>query len=158
MPQQDYAIQKVQGNPLSSASQDLPEPPARVGFDPVDLVPMKTSLLELHAVAGINARDMASGLYNEGARGPTCRRMLCRDVVLSRTMLRTTQGLRNIVMRAVAEGREGPERLRVLEQAVDAEHRRLLASIELLARLEGGSPVVRVSAHRAAIVINEGDK
>ena len=67
-------------------------------------------------------------------------------------------GLRNTVLKVVAEGKRQTQRLLALEQLANNEHRRLLASIEMLARLERRSPVVTVSAHQAAVVLGGGSE
>ena len=71
------------------------------------------------------------------------------------SQLRIVQGLKGIILKKVSEGREGTHRLKTLERLADNEHRRLLASIEALARLDS-SPIVRVVAHQAAVVVGQG--
>lgn len=129
-----------------------------LGFDKIDRLPMVTGPIpELFAVAGKNACEMATAIYREGARGPAMRRLLARDITISRTQLRVAQSLRGIVLKAVAEGREDTHRLRTLERLVDAEHRRLMDSIDVLARLDS-SPVVRVVAHQAVVMSAGGQQ
>ena len=143
----------IETAPTQSASTPTEE---RVGFDAIDRLPLAAGPLpEIYAVAGRNATVAATAIYREGARGPAIRRLLARDIVLSRSQLRVAQGLKGVVLKKVSEGREGTHRLRTLERLVDNEHRRLLASIEALARLDS-SPVIRVVAHQAAVMVGQG--
>jgi len=138
------------------AAPDTPEP--RVAFDAVDQLPLTTTMPELVAVAGKTNSDVATAIYREGVhRGPAMRRLLARDIVLSKTQLRFLQGLRNVLVKHVADGNEAPEvRLLALENLVAAEHRRMMEAINTLARLEGTGPVLKVVAGQAAIQVNQG--
>jgi len=160
MSNQDY-IQTRMTNGTSNIDT-APTPPVsaskakRVGFDAIDRLPLAVGPLpDVLAVAGRNASEAASSIFQEGARGAAIRRLLARDIILSRSQLRVAQGLKGVLLKKVSEGREGTHRLNTLERMVDNEHRRLLASIEALARLDS-SPVIRVVAHQAAVMVGQG--
>ena len=135
-----------------------PEPPEpRVAFDALDQLPLTTTMPELVAIAGKSNMDVATAIYHEGVRGPATRRLLARDIVISKSQLRFLQGLRNILVRAGPAAHEAPEvRLQALENLVAAEHRRMMEAINTLARLEGAGPVLKVIAGQAAIQVNQG--
>ena len=145
-------------NGTSLQERATPEPPEpRVAFDAVDQIPVLTAMpAELLAVAGKTNCEVASAIYREGVRGPAMRRLLARDIVLSKTQLRFLQGLRNILVKHVADGNEPPERLQTIESLVATEHRRMMEAITTLARLEGAQPILKVVAGNAAIQVNNG--
>jgi hypothetical protein len=93
-----------------------------------------------------------TALSTEGARGPACRRLLARDVQAARVQLRYLEGLRNVVLSRYASGKGSPERLKVLEKLVDNQHRRMLAAIDTLSRLDPAPAAVKISARQAAVV------
>ena len=150
-------VQQESGTSLQEhATPESPEP--RIAFDAVDQLPLTTAMPELLAVAGKTNSEVATAIFREGVRGPAMRRLLVRDIVLSKTQLRFLQGLRNILVKHVADGNEPPERVQALESLVAAEHHRMTEAINTLARLEGTQPILKVVAGNAAIQINEGGR
>jgi hypothetical protein len=128
---------------------------ASVGFDAVDGLAYRT-LDELVDVAEPTLREAATSICAEGAAGPALRRLIVRDVLASRTNLRFAQGARNLELRRYLSGSDNKSRLETLERIVDNEHRRLLASTNVLTSLERTASRVSISAKQAAVYF-EGD-
>lgn len=138
-----------------SLTRELEPQLPQVGFDPADELPLRLLPEEFTKAAGATLRAATTEIAQQGASGPACRRMLSRDIMLARTQLRFLEGARNTVLGHLLQGKNAEKRLKLLEQLVDQQHRRLLASINTLARLSAGSTVVRINAHQAAVVMGD---
>lgn len=135
--------------PISSP----PPPPPTVGLDLLDefsLIGIPDALQ--NDVLPALTRTVTA-LSHEGGRGATTRRLLARDIALARVRLRHSERLQS---EALGSAQFDPQAMRnalQLTRIVEAEHRRLLASIELLIRLDA-PPVaaVSVTAKQAMVV------
>ena len=125
-----------------------------VGCDPVDLLDLKTLPEPVRKAAQPTFKMTTTALASEGGRGPAARRLLARDVNLGRVRLRYYEGLLNLAVQDLVEGRGSERRVRTLERLADGQHRRLLGSLELLARMDTPTASVRVVAHQAAVMVS----
>jgi hypothetical protein len=136
--------------------------PPRVALDELDALVYE--LIPPVVRGGVEAKEIltaqVSGLAAEGARGPTMRRMLAREIGIARASERYVQSLLHAELRKLGQRRghvERVERVELLARLTDAAHRRLLGVIDRALRLDTPlAPRVRVTAHQAAISINGG--
>lgn len=138
-----------------SLGSDLEAPAPLVDLDPIDQLPLRTLPPEIHEAAAPTLTRATTAICEEGADGPACRRLLARDITLARIQVRVLEGRRNIELENYLRGSGSERRVRLLDHLVSTQHRRLLASMDLLGRLSCTSPTIRISAHRAAVVIGE---
>jgi hypothetical protein len=96
---------------------------------------------------------LATDLAAEGARGGAARRLLARDVAIRRARLRYLEGLQAVHLKRAANDATALQQAVAIDKLVEAEHRRLLASLDALARLEPQPAAVHVRAHQAAVVV-----
>jgi len=94
------------------------------------------------------ARDLA----RQGGRGTAARRILAGDVATAKTLLRYYEALLTSLLRRVCHGSASEKQVKALERAVSSAHRRMLASMEALARLDSPAPAIHVSNQTAVIV------
>jgi len=127
--------------------------PRRVGFDAIDSLPVSQIAPLLRDASMDHMVGAATQLTEQGGRGAAARRLLARDVELARVQLRWYEAMLANVMKTGTE-----KRIRLYLQMVDGLHRRMLASLELLGRLESPAPVVQVRAHQAAVVVERERK
>gem|GEM_PF-3030086 len=57
----------------------------------------------------------------------------------------------------MCKGQASDKLVKVLGRIVDAEHRRMITSLELLARLDSPAPAISVRANQAAVLIGTGE-
>ena len=122
--------------------------------------PPRLPALDAAALAGLphgfeqlaedGAAQLAHDLTVQGGRGSAARAALARDVVVSAARLRCLQA-----EQATAMGSEDLVRVTRLDRLIDSEHRRWMASLDALARLDP-APIsaVRITAHQAAVTVN----
>ncbi|HOX57852.1 MAG TPA: hypothetical protein PLC99_13275 [Verrucomicrobiota bacterium] len=97
-------------------------------------------------------------LSNQGGRGLTARRLLSRDIVIDRTRLRYYESLQGEVMRRFCIGQASVLQVRTLERMVSGLHRRMLASMELLARMDSPAPAIHFRTNQAAVFIGKASQ
>jgi hypothetical protein len=90
-----FAEQSMQE--IASVRDDAPLQ-VRVGFDPVDNLPLATTVSGLCAVAGKHAIATATEIAEQGRGAAACRRLLARDIVICRSELRYFQALRSTIV------------------------------------------------------------
>ena len=128
----------------------------RISFDALDSLPLRCLPGDLPATTKQILVDATTELTHEGARGSAARRILARDVQLARVQLRQLEALRLITLKTYINDCSGSDRrVRLLERLVNNQHRRLLASLDALVRLDPAPVAVRVTAAQAAVVIDQ---
>jgi len=127
-------------------------------MDQFDAVATRTLAEQVHELAEAGLEEMTAGLCREGTRGKTCRGLLAREIAISRLRLRYIESLLNIETRKMLEGRGNERLVRTLERQVGQTHRRLVASVNSLARIEQPAPRLTVVAHQAVVMGGEGER
>ena len=147
------------GNDDKSTLASVFGSPTRVGFDGLDGLALSCIPA---AVRGDSEKVLIAQLNTlvaEGGRGPTMRRLLSREVGLARASARYAQSLLHVELANLGKRHghaERVERIAVLERTTDAAHRRLLAAVDRLLRLDTVPvPRIRVSARQAQVNIGE---
>lgn len=93
--------------------------------------------------------QLAADLGRQGARGAAARQLLAADAAVSLARLRCLQSAQ-----ALAFSGNDLRRALELDRLADAAHRRMIESLDLLARLDPPPQAIRISAHQAAIQVN----
>lgn len=150
MPHRD--LSPLQGQ---SVPNPLPATAPRVGLDQLDRLPLNTLPEDVAVAAQPTLIDSVTAITTEGPRGPALRRLLARDAVLARSQLRFLEGVRNLELQRYLKGTVSERRVEVLERLANAQHRRLLATIDAMVRLDGAAATIHVSAHQAAVVVGQ---
>ncbi len=143
---------------LSEFPDEQGDPTVRVGLDALDRLPIKVLPEAVGRAALQTLAAATTAISIEGARGAACRRLLAREIQLARVQLRVFQGLLNSELTSGKMGPKANNRIRLLERIVDRQHRRLMATIDQLARLDPPAPAVHVSAHQAAVLVEVGGR
>ena len=128
-----------------------------VGMSKVDSLPLKTLPAPLHSVSQECLKESLSVLVSEGVHGHAFRRLLVRDIELARIQCRFFTGLVNAAIEELLAGKVKEKRVRLLQDLAEQHHRRMIKSIELLARISSSCPSIRVHAHQVGISVG-GDK
>lgn len=128
-----------------------------VGYDCLDGLPLATLPVEVRAAAQPTLRAMTTAIAREGARGAACSRLLARTIVLQRIELRHREGLMHVYLQRLASGQGCDSQLRELERLVNSAHKRLLESIDCLARLGAAPVAVQVNAVTAEVKVTGRD-
>jgi hypothetical protein len=131
--------------------------PARIGFDPLDLLPLFSLPEALTAGAEEPMLAAVSAMVAEGASGPAARRLACREIALQRLGLRIREAAINAELTRVMQGSPDLATLECLERLIKGQHERLQAAIERFSRLgQAPQPKIRITAHSQATQINLG--
>lgn len=130
-----------------------PTDPPRVGFDCLDELSINTLVENTLRAAQPHLQNATIDLAAEGGRGAAARRLLARDTILARARLRLFQGLRNHALRILHKGPSVERRVKVLERVIEGEHRRMLDSLEALARLNSPVPAVQIRTQQTAVLV-----
>lgn len=148
-------IEKSNGTLTRTPTGNDP-PRQRVGLDRVDRAVFAVLPEWLRKDAEHTMITAITAIVEEGARGPAIRRLLARDIALSRAQLRHAQFVLNIELQKFEKGYTDARHLDAAEDVVHAHHRRMLASIRELRRIETGHATqIRVSANVAQVNIAE---
>ncbi len=147
--EQARIVNHVQVAPRSV--RDIPSaPPLR--FPHLDGAALEGLPCGFEALAEESVAQLAADLAHQGARGPTARQSIANDAAISIARLRCFQSLQ-----AVALGGGGDDlkrRVLDLERLIEAEHRRWMAALDMLARMDPAPASVRITANQAAIQVN----
>ena len=146
--EEQSALQECPGEQCTPA-------PSRVGIDSLDALPLRCLPGELPTGAREILTEAVTALASEGARGPAAKRLLSRDIQLARVQLRQVEALRSLTLKQYINGSGSERRVRLLERLVENQHRRLLASLDALARLDPAPIGVRITAAQAAVHIDQ---
>jgi hypothetical protein len=126
---------------------------ATLGMGLVDAMALVTLPDDVSAAIEAHAKPLATSLARDGASCGAARRLIARDCALAHGRLRLLEGLQGAALARWSEDRGAAHEAESLGRMIVAEHRRLLASLEALRRMERlPEPVVRIA--RAAIVVN----
>ncbi|MDD5308327.1 MAG: hypothetical protein PHU25_13480 [Deltaproteobacteria bacterium] len=115
---------------------------------------------QLLQLGDIPTQGESKELFDEGVRGKgatAARSLLARDVALARVRLRWYELQLDYNLQNISDGPRREQRIALLGKLVDQQHRRMLATMELMAKLEAAgtpTPVFKVSADTAAFQIN----
>jgi hypothetical protein len=131
-------------------------PGQRIGFDPIDAAAFKLLPADAGEVAMFSTEELATAVGHEGARGPSVKRLLAREIASRRVRLRTYQGLSDTFVRRAARDPTDLKAAQVFSGIAAREQRALLAAIELLDRLEPHGASVAIQARNAAVWISRG--
>lgn len=144
-------------SPAVALDQAAPDLSLRVVLDTMDKVAVSSTLPEVLECTEGHLVGTATDLTNEGGRGAAARRLLARDIATGRVILRYHQSLLNNMVNKMCKGQASDKLVKVLGRIVDAEHRRMITSLELLARLDSPAPAISVRANQAAVLIGTGE-
>ena len=147
-------IEKVEE---AGADDDPTEKP--LGFSPLERLPvdlMPDALCSKADRQGIKLT--AAEIYEQAQAGSSpnaVKRMLSRMIATSRKELAFVESMRTFAITEMVGGKPSlVEWVRLFEQLAEKEHKRLLASIDTLARLQT-PPAVNIRARQAAVMINQ---
>lgn len=124
-------------------------------FDSLDLLAIEMLPPEVTRSprAKLNGAEAIS-IFEEGARGATTRSLLAKDISASRMHLRYFGALLDHAVERLGRGRGDVKLARFYSDLVDKQHRRLIAGVEALQRLEAAPPArFEVKAHQAAFML-----
>lgn len=127
--------------------------PVRVSLSRVDTLPLKVLPAKLDTP---ELRASISELATAGLSTPAMRRLLARDIELSRTLCRYFTALANTELRDLLRGKGSNRRVRLLQSVAEQHHRRMLKAIEMLSRLSVAAPAIRVCANNVGIAVQGG--
>jgi len=154
--QAGHSTGPVCSSPEVALEQAEPGQP-RVVLDTLDKIAVSSTLPIILERTEELMVGTSTDLTAEGGRGAAARRLLARDTATSRVRLRYYQSMLNHLLRRMCEGAANEKKVGLLERIVDAEHRRMITSLELLARLDSPAPAISVRANQAAVLIGTGE-
>ena len=133
--------------------QDGASLPARVSLSRVDTLPLKVLPAKLDTA---ELRASISELATAGLSTPAMRRLLARDVEISRTLCRYFTALANTELRELLRGNGSNRRVRLLQTVAEQHHRRMLKAVELMSRLSVAAPSIRICGENVGIALQGG--
>ncbi len=152
---------KTSPEPRRSCRTGMAEPPSfgqpAVGLDLIDGLPIANLPEEVSEAAMETMLAAITALASESTRKESIARVLARDIMVSRTMLRYLQAKQNIAHEKYVKGKVSARKYEILERAVKRQHRMMLESITLLSRLDAKTPSVRIAVEQAAVLVR-GDE
>lgn len=146
----------AENNPQTNTLPPPADKKPTITISSIDSFPL-ANLPEKIANAVLPTLSPASAeLFEQGARGPACRKLLAREIQLARIQLRVLEGMLNILLGNSGTGNRSERRLRTVGQLVHQAHSRMMAAIDQLARLDHSTPTIRIQADQAAVVLDGG--
>jgi hypothetical protein len=145
---------------VADAGIDIVEAPTRPGepaFVAADELDRLSTLMIPDAIA-LHPTELAhaeaESLFVEGFRGAIGRSLLAKNITAARAHLLYFGALLDYEVERLARGCTNERRVRLLSDLADKQHRRLVASAELLLRLDvPNAPAISVRADNAAFVV-----
>lgn len=124
-----------------------------IGTKEIDIMPL-ANLPEKISTAVLSEMNSAiAEIFEQGARGPACRRLLAREIELAHTQLRVLEGWMNMLLQKAGTGQKSERLVRTLGQLIHQTHCRMMAAIDQLARLDQTTPTIRIQADQAAVLV-----
>jgi hypothetical protein len=135
------------------------QPPEFHKLDAPDVACWRMLPPQLLQLGDIPTQGESKELFDEGVRGKgatAARSLLARDVALARVRLRWYELQLDYNLQNISDGPRREQRIALLGKLVDQQHRRMLATMELMARLEAEAAPgasFRIVADKAAFQI-----
>ena len=125
-----------------------------VGLDLIDSMSISVLPDDLSATAAPGIKKLATALARDGSTSGAARRLAARDIAIARVRLRLFEALQSAALSRVGDDRNAVQDAESLQRMICAEHRRLVAAMDMLRRCERGGCEATVKINRAAIVVN----
>ena len=128
-----------------------------VGYDSLDLLALIMLPPEVtkNKTTALNTSE-AKDLFAEGPRGNTARSLLSKDISASRMRVQYFGALLDHQVGLLARGGGEPGLVKLYNDLIDRQHRRMTNAMELLLRLDSvPTPNFRVVADKAAFVVSQ---
>ena len=148
-----------QGEEIEKAdTDDAPKRP-QVGFSPLERLPVDLMPDELCSKADrLGMALTATEIYEQAESGSspnTIKRILSRQITSSRKQIAFFESLRTFAVTRMVQGKLAYESwVKLFDRLADGEHKRLLASIDTLQKLQT-QPAVNIRARQAAVMIDQ---
>ena len=143
---------------VESADDEKPKPPT-VGFSRLERLPVGLMPDELCSKADrLGMALTATEIYEQAEAGSSpkaIKRILSRQITSSRKQVAFFESLRTFAVTRMVQGKLAYESwVKLFDRLADGEHKRLLASIDTLQKLQT-PPSVNIRARQAAVLVDQ---